>query len=317
MNLPDSDSLREWTVPHLAKPQRLDQYLMLQGIHKSRTYLQRMIRDGEVAVNGKSVKTSFHVRAGDRIRVHWSAPRPLTIGPEPIPLNIIYEDSELVVLDKPAGLVMHPAPGHYTGTLVNALLHHCRDLSGIGGRERPGIVHRLDKGTSGVLVVAKSDTAHIQLSRQFSEHTVSRTYWALVGGVIKKGEFELDLAIGRDRRDRKKISPRTQKPRRAKTLFRVLRRFSDATQVEARPKTGRTHQIRVHLADLGYPILGDRDYGGRRAQPLEDFRFERPMLHARHLGFTHPVSGDRLEFEAPLPKDMSAAVDFLSRQRRG
>lgn len=312
MTTADVSSTREWVVPKLGAPQRLDQYLIRQGLHKSRTHLQRLIRDGDVTVNGRSVKASAHVRSGDRICVRIPAPRRLDIEPEAIPLEIVYEDSDLLVINKPAGLVVHPAPGHYTGTLVNALLHHCHDLSGIGGRERPGIVHRLDKGTTGLLLAAKTDEAHIGLSRQFAAHSISRSYWAIAAGVIRKGTFEKELAIGRDRRDRKKISSRTERPRHAVTMFRVLRRFEGATLVEARPKTGRTHQIRVHLADLGHPIFGDRVYGGRRSDGPPEWNLVRPMLHARGLGFTHPRSKERMEFEAPVPEDMQTVLDLLN-----
>ena len=304
-------STREWTVPRLTAPCRLDRFLMGLGIHSSRTFLQRLIREGEVEVNGQTVKTRYRVRSGDRIVVRIHAPTPLKIQPEPIPLDIVYEDSHLLVVNKPEGLVVHPAPGHYSGTLVNALLHHCRDLSGIGGRERPGIVHRLDKGTTGLLLVAKSDAAHQGLSRQFSTHTISRTYWALVIGTLRKSPQIVEVAIGRDRRDRKKISSRTLRPKRAVTKVRIIERFSAATWVEAEPKTGRTHQIRVHLAGLGYPIFGDRTYGGLRAGLLGETRIERPMLHARRLGFIHPIHGKPLEFEVPMPEDMEELVRLL------
>ena len=309
-------SIQDWVVPRLGSPQRLDQFLMRQGLHKSRTFIQRLIRGGDVEVNGHSAKTSSKIRPGDRILVRIPVPKPLEILPEAIPLDIVFEDDQLIVLNKPAGLVVHPAPGHYTGTLVHALLYHCRDLSGIGGRERPGVVHRLDKGTTGLMVVAKTDEAHQGLSRQFAAHTVSRTYWALVAGVMKKAVTELDLAIGRDRRNRKKISPRTGRPRRAITTFKVVRRFSDTTWVEARPKTGRTHQIRVHLAKLGHPILGDRVYGWKRALNLENVGLDRPMLHAHSLGFNHPAGGKKLEFEVPLPEDMANAVRYFERHQR-
>jgi 23S rRNA pseudouridine1911/1915/1917 synthase len=308
-------AVREFIVSDRTARQRLDQYLIRHGIPRSRTSLQRLIREGSVRVNGHPAKPSYSVQAGDRIRVEMPAPTPLEIRPEPIPLDILYEDPYLLVVNKPAGLVVHPAPGHYTGTLVNALLYHCRDLSGIGGRERPGIVHRLDKGTSGLLLVAKTDEAHRGLSSQFASHSIARTYQALVWGRLKKGTSRVSLAIGRDRRERKKISPRTIRPREAVTVFRVLERFAEATLVEAEPKTGRTHQIRVHLTSLGHPVLGDRVYGGRKVGSLGEIRIERPMLHARRLGFIHPASGKLLEFETPLPEDMEMLLRLL--QRRG
>ena len=308
---------REWIAPRLTAPQRLDQFLIRQGIHKSRTFLQKLIRQGDVTVNGQPVKSSYLIRPGDCIHLNIPAPTPLDLHPEPIPLDIVYEDPYLLVLDKPAGLVVHPAPGNFTGTLVNALLHHCKDLSGIGGRERPGIVHRLDKGTTGLMVVAKTDEAHQGLSRQFAAHSIARSYWALVKGKMKKSPQTIDLAIGRDRKDRKKISSRTTRPKRAVTVIKAIRRFQDVTLVEALPQTGRTHQIRVHLAGKGHPILGDRVYGGRVASMLEEIRVDRPMLHARGLGFIHPMNQERLEFEARLPSDMIEILERVAGKTAG
>lgn len=314
-------AIREFTVSERTARQRLDQYLLRQGIHHSRTFVKKMVLQGAVRVNGRTTKPSYSVHAGDRIQVQIPAPTPLEMKPEPIPLDIVYEDPHILVVNKPAGLVVHPAPGHFTGTLVHALLHHCRDLSGIGGRERPGIVHRLDKGTSGLLIVAKTDEAHRELSSQFASHSIARTYRALVLGRMKKGESKIELAIGRDRWERQKISPRTTRPRAAVTIVRVVERFWEATLVEATPKTGRTHQIRVHLASVGHPVLGDRVYGGRRAgslhgesvqgEPIGEFHIERPMLHAIRLGFVHPVSGEPMEWEAPLPEDMEMLLGML------
>lgn len=304
-------SVREWVVPKLMKPERIDRFLILQGIHKSRTYVQRLIQGGEIKVNDEVIKPSYLVQEGDRILVRVPAPVPIALAPEPIQIEILHEDQCLIVINKPAGLVVHPAPGHYTGTLVNALLYHCRDLSGIGGRERPGIVHRLDKGTSGVLLVAKTDEAHRNLSEQFAAHSVIRRYQALVLGCLKKTKIQIDLAIGRDSKDRKKISARTTRPKRASTLIHVIRRYPLASWVEARPETGRTHQIRVHLASMGYPILGDQVYGGRRAGVFNGIPVSRPMLHAQHLGFEHPVTHKILHFEAPLPIDMESLIKSL------
>ncbi len=302
---------KEFVVPAGADPQRLDQYLLRRGLHRSRTFLQKMIRQGDVQVNGHAAKPSQFVHIGDHIHVRIPAPTPLELKPEPIPLNILYEDPSLLILNKPPGRVVHPAPGHYTGTLVNALLYHCRDLSGIGGRERPGIVHRLDKGTSGLLLVAKTDEAHRNLSKQFAAHSITRTYLALVRGKMKKPPKKIELAIGRDRFERKKISHKTARPRSAVTFVEVVERFHAATLVAARPKTGRTHQIRVHLASIGHPILGDRVYGGRKAGLLDDVPIERPMLHAHRLGFMHPVSHKPFEFETPLPEDMEHLIRRL------
>jgi len=240
-------------------------------------------------------------------------PTPLETLPELIPLDVIHEDPSLIVLNKQAGLVMHPAPGHYTGTLVNALLAHCRDLSGIGGRERPGLVHRLDKDTSGVIVVAKTDAAHRFLSQQFKSHSIQRQYRAIVVGRLSKKSGTIDLPIGRDRWERKKISHRTLRPREARTVYRAIERFDRATLVEIYPQTGRTHQIRVHFASIGHPVLGDRTYGGRQAV-LASVPADRQMLHAVRLGFTHPDSGRIIEFSALPPSDFDQALAALRRK---
>jgi len=290
--------------------ERLDHYLVRQQVHPSRTYIQKLIKEGDIRVNERTVKAHYKIRSGDRLVCRIPAPTPLELVPEEIPLEVLYEDSSLVVLNKPAGLVMHPAPGHYTGTLVHALLAHCKDLSGIGGRERPGLVHRLDKDTSGVIVVAKTDAAHRSLSHQFKTHTIVRQYQALVVGRLRKNSGTIDLAIGRDRWERKKISPRTARPREARTGYRVVERFETATRVEVHPQTGRTHQIRVHFSSLGHPVLGDRVYGGR-ASLLESVPAERQMLHAERLGFVHPVQLSYVEFSAPLPADMNRALEIL------
>jgi len=297
-------------------PKRLDKFLVDHLPEYSRSRLQALIRAGRVMVDGQPAYKAGQVLDGEAlVQVQIPAPAPSELQPEAIPLDIVFENADLMVVNKPAGLVVHPAPGHFTGTLVHALLYHCRDLSGIGGRERPGIVHRLDKGTSGLLLVAKTDQAHRELSAQFAAHSIVRAYRAVVLGRMKKREWRVELAIGRDRWERKKISPRTTRPRAAVTLVRVAERFKEATLVEAAPKTGRTHQIRVHLASVGYPVLGDRVYGGRRAGSIGEFRIERPMLHAIRLGFIHPVSGKPMEWEAPLPEDMETLLGMLRSER--
>jgi 23S rRNA pseudouridine1911/1915/1917 synthase len=301
---------REFTITPKYASERLDHYLIRQQVHPSRTFLQRLIKAGEVRVNDRIVKSNYKVRPGDRLVCRIPTPVPLELTPEPIPLEVLYEDAGLLVINKPAGLVMHPAPGHYTGTLVHALLAHCKDLSGIGGRERPGLVHRLDKDTSGVIVVAKTDAAHRSLSQQFKSHSIERQYQAIVVGRLPKSGGTIDLAIGRDRWERKKISHRTSRPREARTAYRVLERFGTATRVEVRPQTGRTHQIRVHFASLGHPILGDRVYGGRSAI-LDSVPAARQMLHAERLGFVHPERGERVEFSAPIPADMERVLEIL------
>lgn len=290
--------------------ERLDHYLVRHQIHPSRTYLQRLIKTGEIRVNGRIVKPNYKIRSGDRVTCALPAPVPLELVPEPIPLDILHEDSAILVIHKPAGLVVHPAPGHYTGTLVHALLAHCKDLSGIGGRTRPGLVHRLDKDTSGVLVVAKTDEAHRFLAQQFKSHTIERRYQALVAGRLSKASGTIHVAIGRDRWHRKKISTRTQHPREAVTSYRVIERLAHATWVEVHPRTGRTHQIRVHFASLRHPILGDRVYGGPAAVS-DSIQVERQMLHAERLGFVHPETRKYVAYTAPLPSDMRRILEIL------
>ena len=309
------------TVSAGETPKRLDVFLSTHTADLSRAAIQRLIEKGAVTVNGKRPKPSQKVKPGDEIAWDVPKPEPLEIGGEPIPLDVLFEDDALLVLNKPAGIVVHPAPGHWRGTLVNALLYHMQSkgtasegesFAGIGGRERPGLVHRLDKGTSGVMVIAKTDAAHQGLSKQFKAHTIHRVYLALVIGAVKGKTGRVDLAIGRDTRDRKKISSRTTAPRQAVTEFHVAERFAKAaTLVEVHPQTGRTHQIRVHLASLGHPLLGDETYGGRKVCTIGGLTIERPMLHARTLGFTHPVTLKRLEYTVLPPADMEGLLRTL------
>lgn len=308
------------TVSAGETPKRLDLYLSTHTADLSRAAIQRLIEKGAVTVNGKRPKPSQKVRPGDEIAWDVPKPAPLEIGGEPIPLEVLHEDDTLLVLNKPAGIVVHPAPGHWSGTLVNALLYHMEQgvaagrggLASIGGRERPGLVHRLDKGTSGVMVIAKTDAAHQGLSRQFKAHTIHRVYMALVCGSVKGKTGRVELAIGRDTKDRKKISARTTSPREAVTEFLVAERFGKiATLIEVHPQTGRTHQIRVHLASLGHPLLGDETYGGRKVCVLDELRIARPMLHARTLGFTHPTTGKFREYAVPPPADMEEVLRAL------
>ena len=313
---------RRVTVSAGETPKRLDVFLSTHTASLSRAAVQRLIGQGAVTVNGRPAKPSHKIKPGDAIEWDVPQPTPLEIAGEPIPLEILFEDKHLLVLNKPAGLVAHPAPGHWSGTLVNALLHHFRTegtggLASVGGRERPGLVHRLDKGTSGVMVIAKTDEAHQSLSKQFKTHTIQRVYLALVRGAVKGKMGRVELAIGRDTKDRKRISARTTSPRDAVTEFQVVERFgakrsgNEATLVEVHPRTGRTHQIRVHLASLGHPVLGDEAYGGRKACAIGDVAIERPMLHARTLGFTHPATGKSLEYTVPPPADMEELLRVL------
>ncbi len=307
---PDDLPLVTQILPVAARiPMRIDRYLVQAGITLSRTRIQRLIQDGQILLNGGAIKPSQTVQSGDRIQIDLPKPTPLEILPEAIPLDVVYEDPALLVLNKPAGIVVHPAVGNWKGTLVHALLHHCRDLAGIGGRERPGIVHRLDKETSGILVVAKTDLAHQKLSAQFKNHTIARRYVALVcGNVAQAGK--VNLPIGRDTIDRKKISARTLTPREAETHYTVRERLKVATLIDLYPQTGRTHQLRVHMAHLGHPVVGDRTYGGRPARQIPG-EAERQMLHAEQLGFIHPTTGTALSFSAPLPDDMAKIIEIL------
>jgi 23S rRNA pseudouridine1911/1915/1917 synthase len=294
--------------------ERLDRYLSSVVPGQSRSQIQRLIEQGQVAVAGRTAKANLAVKAGDRITLDVPEPAPSTAVAEDIPLTIVYEDPDLVVVDKPAGMVVHPAAGHDSGTLVNALLHRIKDLSGIGGELRPGIVHRLDKGTSGLMVVAKNDHAHESLSRQFAEREVEKEYGALVWGVVQAGR-RIDLPIGRDPKDRQKMSARSRRARNAVTRITRARHYRGVTLCQVAIHTGRTHQIRVHLSAIGHPIVGDATYGGHRTRVAADLRpvltLERPFLHAHRLVFTQPTDGRRMEFESPLPQDLQAVLDAI------
>ncbi len=289
-----------------AKPCRLDRYLAAQDLGLSRARLQGLIREGYVTLNGGKAKASAMVKAGDRVGVRIPPPQPLGLVPENIPLDIVYEDAHLAVVDKPAGLTVHPAPGHASGTLVNALLARYPDLPGIGGRQRPGIVHRLDKDTSGLMVVAKTESAHHHLSEQIQERRIRKGYTALAGGVVTDDEGMIDAPIGRDIRHRKRMAV-VAGGRPSQTRYQVVRRTGKATLVEVFPATGRTHQIRVHFASLGHPLVGDALYGGRTDV------LDRQFLHAHLLGFEHPQSGKKVEFRSSLPGDLREALKFLEK----
>ncbi len=292
---------------------RIDHFLVKQDIGISRTYIQKLIKDGNVLVNNKAIKPNYRLRLSDEIVVNIPPPTELEILPENIPLDIIYEDSSIIVINKPAGMVVHPAAGNYTGTIVNALLYHCKDLTGIGGKERPGIVHRLDKDTSGLLVAAKNDQSQQHLSGQFKKRTIEKRYIALVAGVVKKDSGTIEIPIGRDIKDRKKISPITKRARTAVTHFKVLERFKSASLLEIKIETGRTHQIRVHLADFKHPVLGDVQYGGKNMRNWNNINIPRQMLHAERLGIVHPVTEKFLEFKTEAPGDMKRVRTLLRR----
>lgn len=308
--------ITEFVVTSGEQPKRLDVFLVNRERDISRSALQRLIELGRIRLNDQVVKASQKIKPGDRITMDVPKPEPLSIRGEAIPLDILFEDDFLLVLNKPSGIVAHPAPGNWTGTLVNALLHHFQTSGGtistIGGKERPGLVHRLDKETSGIMVVTKTDEAHRALATQFKLHTITRVYEAVVWGVPKKGRGLIELAIGRDVKDRKKFSARTTSPKQSSTEYVVARRYGKvAAHVLLYPRTGRTHQLRVHLTSLGHPILGDHTYGGRRVCAIEELTIPRVMLHARTLGFIHPSTGVLEEFTRPVPADMETVMSEL------
>jgi len=297
-------------VPPELAGKRLDAALAALEPALSRAQVKRLIDEGRVTVAGAVVKPAHKVKPGEEIAGEVPPATPIAVAPEAIALRVLYEDPDVIVIDKPAGLVVHPAPGHAGGTLVNALLHHCRDLAGVGGELRPGIVHRLDKDTSGVLVVAKSDRAHRSLAAQFKAHTVEREYLALVKGAPRAASGAIDAAIGRHPTERKKMSTRTKRGRAAVTHWKVEARLRGATLLRVRLETGRTHQVRVHLASIGLSVLGDPVYGSGRVAGAE-LGLARQALHAASLGFVHPASGEKLRFASPLPADLSAALEAL------
>ena len=281
--------------------QRLDIYLAAELPAYSRSRLQSMIKDGDVTVNGKAVKSGFKLSAGDRILVRHREAVTMEAAAEDIQLDILYEDKDIIVINKPQGMVVHPAAGHYDGTLVNALLHHCGDLSGIGGVIRPGIVHRIDKDTSGILVAAKNDAAHLGLAAQWKVHSIKRVYHAILHGLIAENSGDIDAPIGRHPRDRKKMAIETKNGKNAVTHYRVIERlpFAQCTYTQLELETGRTHQIRVHMSHLGHPVVGDPLYGPKKSVYLR--RLNGQALHAKVLGFNHPLSGEYLEFDSELP----------------
>src|SRR6266851_1050947 len=292
--------------------ERLDAFLRAQFPMVSRGAIRRLIEEGHIRVDGRMVKPTHHPRAGEQIEVHWPEARPAEAQPEEIPLDVIFEDADLLVLNKPPGLVVHPAAGHEEHTLVNALLHHCAgQLSGIGGVARPGIVHRLDKETSGCLVVAKNDDTHVALSAQFASRKVEKIYHAIVCGEMERDRGEIRAAIARHSSHRKRMAVDDEFGREARTSYRVLERLRGATLAEAELHTGRTHQIRVHFQFLGFPLVGDATYGNRqnlRLTELTRYTAPRQMLHAFRLGFIHPRTAQRMNFEAPRPEDFLDAL---------
>jgi len=301
------DKLIELTVEEDGP--RVDKYVAQALPDLSRSFLRKLLDEGRVTVDGRVPKASYKIVAGDVITIRVPPPRTTEVVPEDIPLNVVYEDADLIVVDKPAGMVVHPAHGHYSGTLVNALLAHCHDLSGIGGKLRPGIVHRLDKDTSGLLVVAKSDAAHQHLQQQFQQRTIRKTYLALTEGLLPAVDGIIDAPVGRDPQRRKRMAVVPRSGREAQTEYHVLEFFSENTLVEAKPITGRTHQIRIHFAFIGHPLVGDPVYGYRRQRlPLR-----RQFLHAARIAFTLPGTAERIEFACELPDDLMGVLERLQK----
>jgi 23S rRNA pseudouridine1911/1915/1917 synthase len=311
LNAKETILIVEKTLSH----KRLDTFLRAQFPAMSRGAIQRLIEQGDIRVEGNPVKPTHHPRAGEKIEIHWPAAKPATAQPQELPLDILFEDADLLVLNKPPGMVVHPSAGHEESTLVNALLHHCAgQLSGIGGVARPGIVHRLDKETSGCLVVAKNDPTHLTLSAQFACREVEKVYHAIVCGTVSPEKGDIRASIARHPTHRKRMAVTDGSGREAWTSYRVLERLRDATLVEADLHTGRTHQVRVHFKHLGFPIVGDATYGNRqnkRLTELTGYSAPRQLLHARKLAFKHPRTGERMNFDAALPEDLQAALVAL------
>lgn len=285
---------------------RIDSYIAETNKDLSRSYIQKLINDGSILVGNKSVKSNYKVKIDDVITIYIPDPVELAVIAEDIKLDILYEDVDIIVVNKPQGMVVHPATGNYSGTLVNALLKHCDNLSGINGVMRPGIVHRIDKDTSGVLLVAKNDFSHKNLAEQIKEHTVNRKYLALVEGEIKTDSGTIDGPIGRHHTDRKKMDV-VQNGKPAVTHFKVIERFRNFTTIEAKLETGRTHQIRVHMSHIGHPVVGDPVYGKK----VQEFHLKGQALHAFILGFLHPRTGQYMEFSAPLPQYFEELVSKI------
>jgi 23S rRNA pseudouridine1911/1915/1917 synthase len=292
----------EYDIDPACAKKRLDIFLTEVQTDITRSYIKKLIETECVTVNGAPAKSHYKLKEGDRVEMEVPDPEPLEIKPGPIPLSIVYEDESLIVIDKPPGMVVHPAPGHSGGTLVNALLHHCDDLAGIGGVERPGIVHRLDKDTSGLIVAAKTDACMQSLTRQFKERDIHKVYLALAKGTFESKTGTINVPIGRHKTHRKKMSTHTSAGRDAQTRYEVIRQLDGYAYLQLFPRTGRTHQLRVHLASIGHPILGDSLYGGKLGPGLP--QIARQALHAHQLELTHPVTGNLLQFQSPLPPDM-------------
>ena len=289
---------------------RLDAYVSSLKDNISRSNAQKLIKNNKIFVNGKNVKESYKVKENDEIRIIIEEPKKSSLKPENIPLDIIYEDNDIIVINKPKGMVVHPGNGNHEGTLVNAVLAYAKDLSGIGGKLRPGIVHRIDKDTSGLIIVAKNDEAHKNLSEEIKNHEVTKIYTCLVRGNISEDDATIDMPIGRDKNDRKKMAV-TEDGKKAITHFRVLKRYGNYTLLRVKIDTGRTHQIRVHMAKIGHPIIGDEVYSNGK----NEFNVHGQMLHSTYLKFKHPVTGKELELEAPLPQYFQDVLEQLKERQ--
>ncbi len=302
--------MKEFIVKDDEVGKRIDSYLSNKDNEISRVAVQRLIKNDKILVNGKSTKASYKVQENDNIKVEEEKPKEISLKPQDIPVEIIYEDKDIIVVNKPKGMVVHPANGNPDGTLVNSLMSICKDsLSGIGGEIRPGIVHRLDKDTSGVIVVAKNDKAHINLSEQIKNHEVEKTYIALVKGVVKANEATIDMPIGRSTKDRKKMAV-TKTGKNAITHFKVIKRFHNYTLLEVKIETGRTHQIRVHLSQIGYPIVGDTTYSNGK----NEWKIKGQCLHAKSLKFKHPITGKEMFLEAKMPEYFEEVINELDKE---
>lgn len=301
--------MKEYFIVENQAGDRIDRYLSEELEDRSRSYIQKLIKDQYVIVNDKPVKANYRLSLGDRVEIELPEAQEPDIAAEDIPLDILYEDKDIIIVNKPKQMVVHPAPGHYTGTLVNALMHHCgSELSGINGTMRPGIVHRIDMDTTGSLVVCKNDMAHQSLSEQLKEHSIRRIYVAVVHGNMKEESGTVNAPIGRHPVERKKMSIHAKSSREAITHFKVLERFGDYTYIQCELETGRTHQIRVHMASIGHPLLGDEVYGPRKC-PFTNLQGQ--TLHAKTIGIIHPRTGEYLEINAPLPDYFIQLLDRL------
>ena len=306
--------LEEYTVEESQSGMRLDKFLTEIYPDQTRSFLQKLVKSGEIKVNGKPViKAGFVVEGGDQVSASIPTPQAVEIEAENTPLDILYEDADVLIVNKPKGMVVHPSAGHYSGTLVNAIMYHCADsLSGINGEIRPGIVHRIDMDTTGALIICKNDAAHVDIAEQIKEHTVTRRYRGIVCGVVKEDEGTIEGAIGRHPTQRKKMAINEKNGKPAITHYKVLQRFAKYTYMEFRLETGRTHQIRVHMASIGHPLLGDELYGNPKNLAMKGLQGQ--TLHAMVIGFVHPTTHEYMEFEAPLPEYFQNLLQKLPKQ---